>query len=533
VTTSFDALGVPEPLVSALAEQGITAPFPIQELTLADGLAGRDLCGRAPTGSGKTLAFALPVAMTVGRGAPGRPRALLLAPTRELAVQIHEVLRPLLAATHRKSATFYGGTSINRDRQRLRGRIDVAVATPGRLEDLIARGEIDLGDVDFVVIDEADRMADMGFLPTVRRLLDQTRENRQTLLFSATLDGDVDVLVRHYQRDPARHEFDAPEEDLGDVRHVFFAAERHDRRALTARIVEATGPTIVFTRTKHGADRLAKQLYQDGLRTAAIHGNRSQRQREDALARFGDGRVQALIATDVAARGIHVDAVATVVHFDQPTTDKDYVHRSGRTGRAGARGIVVSLIGESETADVRRLQRSLELPEGLHATDLDLFDADELPAPQPFAAHRPTAASPSGSGNRVATEAVATEAMATEATAAAATAVMAATATAVATATAAAAVGLVGVPAATEARTRTGPLASAQARARSDARARRQAAAPSRGVGPAGAERAGVQRWRPDLSRLDPAAASRRARRAAPFPWCRAAARHRACRPRS
>jgi superfamily II DNA/RNA helicase len=398
MTTTFDALGVPAPLVSLLAEQGITTPFPIQELTLADGLAGRDLCGRAPTGSGKTLAFALPVAMTVGRGAPGRPRALLLAPTRELAVQIHEVLRPLLAATQRKSATFYGGTSIGRDRQRLRARIDVAVATPGRLEDLIARGDIDLGDVDLVVLDEADRMADMGFLPTVRRLLDQTRTDRQTLLFSATLDGDVDILVRHYQRDPARHEFDAPEEDLGDVRHLFFAAERHDRRDITARIVRATGSTIVFTRTKHGADRLAKQLHQDGLRTAAIHGNRSQRQREDALARFGDGRVQALIATDVAARGIHVDAVATVVHFDAPSTDKDYVHRSGRTGRAGAQGVVVSLIGEAETDDVRRLQQTLALPQGLHPADIGLLGVDVLPAPQPFASHRPATARPSGAG---------------------------------------------------------------------------------------------------------------------------------------
>ncbi|MFA9432217.1 DEAD/DEAH box helicase [Egicoccus sp. AB-alg2] len=381
MTITFSELGVPAGLVDRLASLGVTSPFPIQRLTLEDALAGRDLCGRAPTGSGKTLAFSLPVAIRVGRGRAGRPRALLLVPTRELAAQVAEVLTPLLQVTDRRVVTLYGGTNINRDRQRLRSAVDVVVATPGRLEDLLQQRALSLADVDLVVLDEADRMADMGFLPVVRRLLDQTRDQRQTLLFSATLDGDVDVLVRRYQQRPARHEFDAPAEERGDVRHVFWPAERPERRQLTAQIVRRTGPAIVFTRTKHGADRLAKQLAREGVTTAAIHGNRSQKQRESALARFADGSVRVLVATDVAARGIHVDDVAAVVHYDQPATDKDYVHRSGRTGRAGADGLVVSLVGAEEHADLHQLQRTLRLPEGLHELDLGLLDAEVLPAP--------------------------------------------------------------------------------------------------------------------------------------------------------
>ncbi len=383
VSTSFADLGVPTDLVHRLAELGITEPFPIQRKTIADALRGRDLCGKAPTGSGKTLAFALPIAMRVGRARPGNPRALVLVPTRELATQVSETILPLAQVTHRKVATFYGGTSLNRDRQRLRGRVDVAVATPGRLEDLLAQGVMSLADVDLVVIDEADRMADMGFLPVVKRIIDQTHADRQTLLFSATLDGDVDVLIRRYQNDPARHEFESSNQDFGQLRHVFWLSERTDRRRLTGQILRLTGSAIVFTRTKHGADRLAKQLAQDGVTTAAIHGDRSQRQREAALRRFVAGEVQALVATDVAARGIHVDDVSVVIHFDQPATDKDYVHRSGRTGRAGADGLVVSLVAEAETRELQKLQRLLSLPQGLHDIDMALLTADELPAPRP------------------------------------------------------------------------------------------------------------------------------------------------------
>ena len=402
---TFAELGVSPELCDRLTHLGFATPFPIQALTLRDALAGRDVCGEAPTGSGKTLAFALPVAMSVGRGAPGRPRALLLVPTRELATQIQGTLEPLLEVTGGNAVTLYGGTSINRDLTRLRRRTDVVVATPGRLEDLVQRGSVDLSAVDLVVIDEADRMADMGFLPAVRRLLDATSNDRRTLLFSATLDGDVEVLIRRYQNRPVTHRFATPAADRGDVRHLFWAAERTERRRLTGRILARTGPAIVFTRTKHGADRLARQLQQDGISTAAIHGNRSQRQRESALARFAAGDVQALIATDVAARGIHVDDVELVLHYDRPASDKDYVHRSGRTGRAGARGVVVSLVGSEETRDVHALQRTLDLPKGLDVVDLELLDpATTRPSPTAQGGRRtarPAAvASRRGSGGR-------------------------------------------------------------------------------------------------------------------------------------
>jgi superfamily II DNA/RNA helicase len=378
---TFGSLGVPAELVDVLARLGRTTPFPIQVATLPDAFRGRDVAGRAPTGSGKTLAFGLPLAVRVGRGRPGRPRALVLVPTRELAAQVRETLQPLAERRQRRVATVYGGTDIRRDQRRLRAGVDVVVATPGRLADLVQRRDLTLADVDLVVIDEADRMADMGFLPEVIRLLDRTAEDRQTLLFSATLDGDVDVLVRRYQRDPVRHQVEVPEAERGDVRHVFFQAERPDRRRLTGDIVRERGPAIVFTRTKHGADRLAKQLAQDGIRTAAIHGNRTQGQRERALDAFHRGQVTTLVATDVAARGIHVDGVAVVVHHDLPATDKDYVHRSGRTGRAGNQGLVVTLVGDEQRADAETIQRRLGLAHGLHPRDLRLLDVADLPVP--------------------------------------------------------------------------------------------------------------------------------------------------------
>jgi superfamily II DNA/RNA helicase len=396
VTRSFADLGVPQDLADRLHADGLTDPFPIQAMTLPDALAGRDLCGRAPTGSGKTLAFALPLAAGVRRARAGHPAALVLVPTRELATQVAETLRPLAQVRGRRVATFFGGTNIRRDQQRLKQGVDIAVACPGRLADLVQRGDCRLGDVELVVLDEADRMADMGFLPEVERLLDRTSPDRQTLLFSATLDGDVDRLVRRYQHEPVRHEL-AVAEDAAEIRHVFWPAERDQRRRLTADIVRRVGPAIVFTRTKHGADRLAKQLAKDGVTTAAIHGNRSQGQRERALARFTDGDVSALVATDVAARGIHVDDVGVVVHYDLPATDKDYVHRSGRTGRAGATGLVVSLVDQAQGKETALLQRSLELPQGLHEIDLDLLTADELPGPITTLDHgRPTGGSRNG-----------------------------------------------------------------------------------------------------------------------------------------
>ena len=366
-------------------------PFPIQAATIADTLAGRDVCGRAPTGSGKTLAFGIPLAMSAKRGGPGKPSALILVPTRELATQVADELRPLAEARGRTVATFFGGTTISRDQRRLRQGVDIAIACPGRLTDLVQRRDAKLANVDLVVIDEADRMADMGFLPDVKRLLDQTAADRQTLLFSATLDGDVDVLIRRYQRDPARHEADN-EDDHGEVRHHFWRSEPHDRVDVTSSIVRTVDSAIVFTRTKHGADRVARQLSSKGVTSAAIHGNRSQSQRERALADFTAGRVTTLVATDVAARGIHVSNVGMVVHFDPPATGKDYVHRSGRTGRAGADGVVITLVAPDKQRDVQQLQRSLSMPKGVHQVALDQLDQPrpvEIPV-------KPAQASPSG-----------------------------------------------------------------------------------------------------------------------------------------
>ena len=394
---SFTDLGVPADLASDLAERGLATPFPIQTATLRDALAGRDLCGKAPTGSGKTLAFALPIAARARRARPHRPTALVLTPTRELAGQVRDTLQPLARVRRLRVATFYGGTSITRDQQALSRGVDAVVATPGRLEDLLQRGDLRLDDCRLVVLDEADRMADMGFLPVVTRLLDRCPDDRQTLLFSATLDGDVDVLVRRYQSDPARHEVELPEEDRGDVAHHFWDVEHPARRTVTAAIVKRTSPAIVFTRTKHGADRLAKQLAREGITTAAIHGNRSQGQRERALARFARGEVTALVATDVAARGIHVDDVAVVVHYDLAGSDKDYTHRSGRTGRAGADGVVVTLVTEADRKAARTLQRALGMPTALGAPDAAALPAAATPVtrtPTPVAAATPAAPTP-------------------------------------------------------------------------------------------------------------------------------------------
>ncbi|MPZ89087.1 MAG: DEAD/DEAH box helicase [Nitriliruptorales bacterium] len=367
---------MPRNLVESLARRGVTSPFPIQESTIAKALAGRDLCGRAPTGSGKTLAFAIPLAIRAGKGELRRPRALVLVPTRELAGQITDVLRPLAETAGRTVAAFYGGTTLNRDRRRLRSGVDIAVACPGRLADLVRQREIDLRAVDFVVVDEADRMADMGFLPEVQRLLDQTAPDRQTLLFSATLDRDVDVLTRKYQRDPVRYEIEERATEQGDVQHFFWRAERSARVGITSDVVRAVASAIVFTRTKHAADRVTGQLRRGGVSAVAIHGNRSQSQRERALADFSNGRAVTLVATDVAARGLHIDNVGAVIHFDPPASGKDYVHRSGRTGRAGADGLVVTLVTPDKQGEVRSLQRELRVPQRLESVEVERLAAN-------------------------------------------------------------------------------------------------------------------------------------------------------------
>ena len=368
-SNNFAELGVPADLVGTLHARGLESAFDIQAMTLPDGLAGRDLCGRAPTGSGKTIAFGIPLAARVSKARPKHPRGLVLVPTRELAAQVCGELEWLGRSRKLRVAAVYGGAGFGLQFKALRRGVDVLVACPGRLTDLIERREVYLDEVEMVVVDEADRMADMGFLPVVQQLLDQTPESRQTLLFSATLDGAVDTLVRRYQRDPSRHLL--PEADQTAATHLFWKAERDERVALAASIVSQAGPTIVFCRTKHGADALAKKFEQRGVRSAAIHGNRSQGQRERALASFADGKVTALVATDVAARGIHVDDVACVVHFDPPADFKDYTHRSGRTARAGAAGTVVSLASRDQRKDVARFQRELGMRAGLDTPDAD------------------------------------------------------------------------------------------------------------------------------------------------------------------
>ncbi len=369
MNTSFADLGVPAPIVASLAERGIDAPFPIQALTLADTLAGRDVSGKAPTGSGKTLAFGIPLVVGCPTAEHRRPRRLVLVPTRELATQVADELSKLAGRKGPRVAAFFGGVPIPRNIKALERGVDIAVACPGRLTDLIDQRLIRLDDVDVVVLDEADRMADMGFLPQVRKLLDKCRDDRQTVLFSATLDGDIDVLVRNYQHDPVLHELEVPEEELPDIAHHFWAVDRTERVATAAQVVDRMGPTVVFCRTKRGAERVAKQLTNAGVAAAAIHGDRSQNQRDRALEDFRAGRAQALVATDVAARGIHVDDVAAVIHFDPPEDPKDYVHRSGRTARAGAAGVVVCLVIPEKASAVRGLQRSLDLPSGLLDAD--------------------------------------------------------------------------------------------------------------------------------------------------------------------
>jgi superfamily II DNA/RNA helicase len=357
--TTFAELGLPSELVEALERKLISEPFDIQSLTIPDALAGLDILGRAPTGSGKTLAFGLPMLANLAQGRKKAPRGLVLSPTRELADQICRELEPLAKAMDRSVLAVYGGVGLNPQIKKLRAGVDLLVACPGRLIDLINQGAVRLDEVDSVVVDEADRMADMGFLPDVKQLLDQTSDDRQTVLFSATLDKEVKVLVDRYQNDPVTHEVGEVEPDLSLMEHRFIKVKKTERTWLAADVIQDAGPTVVFVRTRHGVDRLARQLKNEGIRAGYIHGGRSQSQRDRALQVFIDGKVDALVATDVAARGIHVDGVACVIHYDPPADLKDYVHRSGRTARAGAAGTVVSFLDGPQVKESQRMQRKL------------------------------------------------------------------------------------------------------------------------------------------------------------------------------
>jgi superfamily II DNA/RNA helicase/cold shock CspA family protein len=398
---TFADLGLPSRLTAALERAGIHAPFPIQAAVIPDVLAGRDVAGRAPTGSGKTLGFGLPIVAGLTGAARRRPTALVLAPTRELAEQIMTELVPFTTALGHRAVAIYGGVGYGRQRSALDRGVELVVACPGRLEDLIQMGAVDLSEVTSVVIDEADQMADMGFLPAVRRIVDRTVPDRQVLLFSATLDGPVASLVREYQQDPARHEVGRTGPDLSSARHVFWQAERTDRVAITADVASQVGSTIVFTRTRHGADRVARQLGKRGVDARPIHGGRSQGQRDRALEAFKNGTATALVATDVAARGIHVDGVSCVVHFDPPGDAATYHHRSGRTARAGATGVVVSLVDATTAGDVRALQKGLGLDVPIGRPDVAGLVAAPVagstPAAEPLAGSTPAAAPVAGS----------------------------------------------------------------------------------------------------------------------------------------
>lgn len=372
--TTFADLGLPAPVVSVLTDRGITTPFPIQTASLPDSLAGRDVLGRGRTGSGKTLAFALPVvtrlatssARAAAAGQPrrvaGRPRALVLAPTRELANQIDETVAPLAQALGLKTTTIFGGVAQSRQVTALNAGVDIVIACPGRLEDLLGQRHLTLDDVEITVLDEADHMADLGFLPGVKRILDKTRARTQRLLFSATLDNGVDVLVKRYLHQPVTHSVDeaaAPPPQM--THHILAVADKEAKKNVVHQLAQGTGRRVLFTRTKHQAKKLAKQLTAAGVPAVDLHGNLGQGARERNLAAFSSGAVKVLVATDIAARGIHVDDVELVVHVDPPAEHKAYLHRSGRTARAGSGGDVVTIMLPEERGDVRDLTRKAKI----------------------------------------------------------------------------------------------------------------------------------------------------------------------------
>jgi superfamily II DNA/RNA helicase len=372
VPPTFESLGVSADLSAALAERGITTAFPIQAMSIPDGLAGRDICGKAKTGSGKTLAFGIPVIERLAKAQPGRPTAIALVPTRELATLVGDELVALAETRGLTVEAIYGGADIDKQIKLLRRGVDFVVATPGRMIDLIERKEVTVADVSHIVIDEADRMADMGFMPQVEWVLRHATKVQQSLLFSATLDGAVDGLVQRYQTDPVIHEVASETVMVERMEHRFIQVHQMDKAKVSASIANGSGRILFFTRTKRGADRLAEQLEKEGVDAAAIHGDLRQSAREKALANFSAGKLKALVATDVAARGIHVDDVDVVVHYDPPEDHKTYLHRSGRTARAGSAGLVVTLVLWDQELEVKRLQKRI----GINMPLVEMFSND-------------------------------------------------------------------------------------------------------------------------------------------------------------
>ncbi|MFH5209836.1 DEAD/DEAH box helicase [Antrihabitans spumae] len=361
-SATFSDLGLPPLLVQALRREDLLAPFPIQAAAIPDVLAGNDVLGRAPTGSGKTLAFGLPMlARLVGAPTkPGRPRGLVLVPTRELAQQIERALDDVAIALGLRVASVVGGVPLKRNVERLTRGVDLLVATPGRLVDLVAQGSASLEDVAITTIDEADRLADLGFLPQVIDLLDRTPSDGQRLLFSATLDNDVDGLVQRYLRSPVSHSV-ALAVEVPTMTHHLLYVDHHDKPAVIAEIASRQGKTIMFVRTKFGVDRVVDALRAVGVEAGAMHGGKTQHHRTRTLAGFADGTTPVLVTTDVAARGIHVDGISLVVHVDPPIDPKDYLHRAGRTARAGEAGVVVTLVTEDQRQEVERMTRQADV----------------------------------------------------------------------------------------------------------------------------------------------------------------------------
>ena len=356
-TVSFSDLGVERCLVQALDNKGITEPFEVQREAIPDGMLGRDVCCRAPTGSGKTLAFGLPLLTRCRRSRPKLPTSLILTPTRELAVQIYSVLTPLAAKVDLNVLAIYGGASYVTQIRALERGIDIVVACPGRLIDLMQKGSLSLEDVDIIIIDEADRMADMGFMKPVCDILDRCYPERQTILFSATLDDEVDDLVRRYLHDPVKIEVGPKEVSMDNMQHLFWLIRGPMKTKIATEAVRKCGRSIVFCRTRAGVDRVGEEFEDNGLSAATLHGGLSQRERDRAMKRFKEGDCIALIATDVAARGLDVEDVASVIHYDPPENGKAYKHRSGRTARAGAQGTVISLVQKPQRKACQHIQR--------------------------------------------------------------------------------------------------------------------------------------------------------------------------------
>ena len=358
---TFAELGVDKRLVDTLAERNITVPTPIQALSIGPALEGHNVCGKAKTGSGKTIAFGLPTLMHLDKGQARQPTGVVLVPTRELAQQVASELEDLAEAVERSVVCIHGGVSMKGQVDALRAGADLVVATPGRLIDLCDQGEADLSQVEDVLIDEADRMADMGFLPQVEWVLRQMPDRTRTLLFSATLDGEVRGLVNAYVKEHVTAAVSESAPTVDAMHHLFLLVHGMDRDKVVATICEHTDKVIVFCRTKRGASSLCQALSKLGIDAAEIHGDRRQSEREKALERFTDGRLPVLVATDVAARGIHVDDVNVVIHYDPPENHKTYLHRSGRTARAGASGVAVTFVLWDQELEVRRLKRRLQL----------------------------------------------------------------------------------------------------------------------------------------------------------------------------